>query len=236
MWRFFPQVGARFPATAGGSTWKERTTTDKCRLLALIDFVLSNRVDSGRRQLPWERADSQTDCLTAARRWEAAVIATAPCCENYRNRCREFTLPFSARTASQLARLTSPDCRGIEITGSFRRRRSMLLSLRFCDLCAAIEAWQHEGIWTSCQMNRLLYGRRKLERRGPQTNSGPKEGRPLEICEGFGSLARFKNGCFGVTRASGIGPRFWGGICGFDNGFECGDERARSDSLRLKRT
>lgn len=48
--------------------------------------------------------------------------------------------------------------------------------------------------------------------------------------------ARFKNGCFGVTRASGIGPRFWGGICGFDNGFERGDERARSDSLRLKRT
>ena len=49
-------------------------------------------------------------------------------------------------------------------------------------------------------------------------------------------MARFKNGCFGVTRASGIGPRFWGGICGFDNGFERGDERARSDSLRLKRT
>src|SRR5471032_1883050 len=64
----------------------------------------------------------------------------------------------------------------------------MLLSLRFCDLCAAIEAWQHEGIRTSRQMNGLLHGRRKLKRRGPQTNSGPKEGGPLEICERFWCL------------------------------------------------
>jgi hypothetical protein len=64
----------------------------------------------------------------------------------------------------------------------------MLLSLRFCDLCAAIEAWHDEGIWTSRQMNGLLYGRRKLERCGPHTNSSPKEGAPLEICERFWRL------------------------------------------------
>src|ERR1700682_2377217 len=65
---------------------------------------------------------------------------------------------------------------------------AMSLGLRFCSLFAATEAWQNEGIWTSCQMNGLLFGRRKLERRGPQTNSGPKEGGPLEICERFWRL------------------------------------------------
>ena len=71
---------------------------------------------------------------------------------------------------------------------TLRRRNSMLLSLRFCDLCAAIEAWQNECIRTFRQMNGLLYGRSKFERRGPQTNSGAKEGGPLEICERFWRL------------------------------------------------
>src|ERR1700738_4034704 len=77
---------------------------------------------------------------------------------------------------------------GMSSTNSRTGCAAMPLGLRFSSLSAAVEARQHECIRTFRQMNRLLYGRRKLERRGPQANSGPKEGGPLEICERFWRL------------------------------------------------
>ena len=64
-------IGARIGTIAGGTTMVGAggdtvvtgTTIDKWRCLVLIDVVLLNRLEPGRRQSPWERADSQTDCL-----------------------------------------------------------------------------------------------------------------------------------------------------------------------------